>query len=673
MKNVFKPCLFSFAVITLIIGMIMLINTGDSVGTLTGVIRDKSTHTPIAGAVVRIFGTSDSVVTSASGCFVLAPLNAGFYHVVVTASGYQSVKIENIEIQLDAETNIEPLMAKTLIKTDPIKVLTSKDIHYGIKKNSSDKDELQAILKESMVDRVNNGETGTLTGHGGAAGKAASAAKSAAGRGMMAIAGGYGSAGGGAAVNLGSLGYLNPPNGAKYWDMYHTDYGTNPFIDTEDDNLSTFGADVSTGSYTLCRNYLNHNDLPPKDAVRVEEFINYFKTSYAAPENETFAVYTESAASPLSKNCQLVKIGIKGKSVKSENRKPAQLTFVIDVSGSMNIENRLGLVKKTMLILNKNLNENDKVGIVTYGTNAQVVLEPTSNKEAIENAVQGLYSNGSTNAEAGLWTGYKMAADHYNDRAINRVILCTDGVANNGETSSQGLLSMIEKFKNKGITLTACGFGMGNYNDVLIEQLATKGDGTYYYIDDLNEAKRVFLEQLTGTLQTIAKDVKIQVEFDKDVVSRYRLIGYEKRDIKDEDFRNDKIDAGEIGADHTVTAMYEVKLKNPNAQNIGTITLRYKSPDGKRLDEMSRPVALTRTSSQELQFLSAVVLYAEIMKESYWTKHRALSEVKALLDAMDSKLIRSNEQYQDFDDMVRMTMKLKANKELGYLKTDKDN
>ncbi|MBL7961106.1 DUF3520 domain-containing protein, partial [bacterium] len=371
----------------------------------------------------------------------------------------------------------------------------------------------------------------------------------------------------------------------------------------------------------------------------------------------------------VSKNYQLVKIGIKGKEVKAENRKPAMLTFVIDVSGSMNIENRLGLVKKTLLLMTRELRQGDQVGIVAYGSNAQIILNPTSNKEAIESAVNGLYSEGSTNAEAGLWQGYQMAAKNFDSQAINRVILCTDGVANNGETSSEGLLKQIEKYKNKGITLTACGFGMGNYNDVLIEQLATRGDGTYYYIDDLNEAKRVFVEQLTGTLQVIAKDVKIQVTFDKDQVSRYRLIGYEKRDVRDEDFRNDKIDGGEIGSGHTVTALYEVKLKNQSAQNIGKITIRYKSPDGKDVAEIEEPIKMTVPESlQEIsnfQFTSAVVLYAEIMRESYWAKNRELFEVKNLLNGIDQNFKSHYSQFEDFNDMVNRTIKLKSAKLLG--------
>ncbi len=388
-------------------------------------------------------------------------------------------------------------------------------------------------------------------------------------------------------------------------------------------------------------------------------------------------MYTESIPSNVSKNCKLVKISLKGKEIKSENRKPANLTFVIDISGSMGIENRLGLVKKTMLLLTKELKSGDRVGIVTYGSHAQIVLKHTSDKEKIENAVQGLFSEGSTNAEAGLWKGYQLATDEFETSAINRVILCTDDVANNGETSSDGILKMIEKFKNKGITLTACGFGMGNYNDVLIEQLATKGDGTYYYIDDIKEAKRVFIEQLTGTLQVIAKDVKIQVEFDNETVSRYRLIGYEKRDIKDTDFRNDKVDAGEIGSGHSVTAFYEVKLKNEQAQSIGKIAIRYKSPDGKQVDEFSETLILRGSVNAQneahLKFLSNVVLYAEIMRESYWVKRRELAEVKTALNGLPELYKKNYPQYEDFYDMVKQTIRLKENKDLGSLQNPKED
>lgn len=660
MKNQFSIKWIMLLSILIFTGCFVAFLSTGGTGSLSGVIKDKQTGKPLSGVVIKIVGKGLSAQTDSAGYFIISSLSAGKYDLLVSVNNYQPVRIEDLAIDALTDHRMELAVKKDNSGQLGLKKILVQELNIKTKKNEN--------LLEHKVLREDGLGSGKIVDKD-LAGKRAQAA---AGRGLMGVSGAAGATSGSAGA-LGSAAtspvFLNPPNGQKYWDMYHRDYGTNPFIDTEDDALSTFGADVSTASYSLVRNYITNGELPPKDAVRVEEFVNYFKQSYRSAGEKMFSIATQAVPSVISKNYQLLKIDIKGKEVKAENRKPALLTFVIDVSGSMNIENRLGLVKKTLLLLNSQLKEGDKVGIVTYGTNAQIVLDPTGDKEAIESAVNGLYSEGSTNAEAGLWQGYRMAAKNFDPEAINRVILCTDGVANNGETSSDGLLKQIEKFKNKGITLTACGFGMGNYNDVLIEQLATRGDGTYYYIDDLNEAKRVFVEQLTGTLQVIAKDVKIQVAFDKEKVSRYRLIGYEKRDVKDEDFKNDKVDGGEIGSGHTVTALYEVKLKDRNVQDIGKITIRYKSPDGKDVSEIEESIRMRPPESlQEIstfQFTSAVVLYSEILRESYWAKNRELTEVKNILNSVDPNFRSKNEPFEDFYDMVNHTIKLKSAKFVG--------
>ncbi len=638
--------------------------SGGDTGRLSGIIKDRNTGKPMNGVTVTLLGPNTMTTTDSTGRFEFENISEGNYDIVITTERYQTVKVEGIEITAFMDHHLKLFLKEDLSNKASVKYIPVQEADLHIEKMKPD-DKTVLGAGEIMLDKTSSAQDRTASAK---AASAARAAKSAGGRGLMATAG----AAGGAATLGGpasSGAFLNPPNGQKYWDMYHQDYGTNPFIDTEDDNLSTFGADVSTASYSLVRNYVMNGELPPKDAVRTEEFVNYFTPIYKAPESKVFGIYTASMPSVVSKNYRMVRIGIKGREIRTEERKPANLTFVIDVSGSMNIENRLGLVKQTLHLLTRELRTGDRVGIVTYGSYAQIVLNSTSDKQAIENAVNGLYSEGSTNAEAGLWTGYQLAEKNYDAGAVNRVILCTDGVANNGETSSEGILRQIEKYKNQGITLTACGFGMGNYNDVLIEQLATKGDGTYYYIDDLNEAKRVFVEQLTGTLQVIAKDVKIQVEFDKDAVSRYRLIGYEKRDVRDEDFRNDKVDGGEIGSGHTVTALYEVKLKDQDVRGIGKISLRYKSPDGKNVTEIDEPIILAEpATSQEkagFQFVSAVALYSEIMRESYWAKNRDIKEVKEILDGLDAKYRLGNEELADFDNLVYRTIKLRSAKMIG--------
>ncbi len=342
--------------------------------------------------------------------------------------------------------------------------------------------------------------------------------------------------------------------------MFFEDYGVNPFIDSEDDNLSTFAIDVDTGAYTIMRRYLSDGVLPPDESVRVEEYINFFDQDYAIPQNEAFAIHLEGAPAPYgeSDNYQLVRVGIQGYEVDAEQRPDAMLIFVIDVSGSMDMENRLGLVKESLRLLVDELRPTDRVGIVVYGSQAEVILEPTyvDSRRTILKAIDRVQPNGSTNAEHGIMLAYQLADEFYQEGDINRLILASDGVANVGNTAAEAILQHSEE----GISLSSFGFGMGNYNDVMMEQLANQGDGTYAYIDSIQEAERVFIDDLTSTLLTIAKDAKIQVEFNENVVERYRLLGYENRDVADEDFRNDEVDAGEIGAGHSVTALYEVKL-----------------------------------------------------------------------------------------------------------------
>ena len=341
-----------------------------------------------------------------------------------------------------------------------------------------------------------------------------------------------------------SLPTLTPPNGAAFDDVFFRNYGTNPFIDTEDDHFSTFGMDVDTASYSVTRRYLRDGLLPPPEAVRVEEFVNAFDYNYEPPTHGAFAVYIEGAPSIFGegKRLQLLRIGIQGRVIPDENRKDAILTFVIDVSGSMAMENRLGLVKRALTLLVEQLRPGDEVGIVIYGSRAKVLLPHTGveGREEILAAINSLAPEGATNAEEGLRVAYNLALKNARFGSINRVVLCSDGVANVGETGSDAILREIRAHVEEGITLTTVGFGMGNYNDILMEQLANKGNGTYAYVDTLYEAKRIFVENLTGTLQVIAREAKVQVDFNPQVVSRFRLLGYENRRLDHEDFRDDK-------------------------------------------------------------------------------------------------------------------------------------
>jgi Ca-activated chloride channel family protein len=429
-------------------------------------------------------------------------------------------------------------------------------------------------------------------------------------------------------------GGTTPPNGEAYDAMFFKNYGVNPFVDTDDDNLSTFATDVDTGSFTMCRQYLLDGNLPPNDAVRVEEFVNYFQYNYPAPQESAFAVYAEAMPwnfDASRQNTHLMRIGLKGMEISEENRKPAILTFVIDVSGSMAREDRLELVKKSLTLLTNRLRPEDKIGIAIYGSRGKKVMDHQGlrHKSAILEAIESLHSEGSTNAEEGIRIGYDMAERAFVPGYINRVILCSDGVANVGNTGPDEIFKIIKTKADKGITLSALGFGMGNYNDVLMEQLGDKGNGYYAYIDTLEEAQKLFGENLTGALQVIARDVKIQVEFNPKVVRSYRLIGYENRDVADVDFRNDKVDGGEIGAGHSTTALYELKLWPNAAGTAATVFVRYKDPDTFEATEFKCPFQTNQIVNPEqvstaFALAARVTEFAEILRKSYWAKQASL-------------------------------------------------
>ncbi|NJC95627.1 MAG: VWA domain-containing protein [Anaerolineales bacterium] len=438
--------------------------------------------------------------------------------------------------------------------------------------------------------------------------------------------------------NLNSQNWGPPPSNRQPYDTFFEDYDVNPFIDAEDDNLSTFALDVDTGSYTIMRNYLKDGLMPPPESVRVEEYVNYFDQGYAnPPAHQAFSIHLDGAPSPFTQTerYQMLRIGIQGYAVPEYERKDASLTFVIDISGSMGMDNRLELVKRSLELLVEQLDHRDSVSIVVYGTDARVILDPTpgSDKEAILRAIYRMQPEGATNAEAGIRLGYKMALRAYNPEGINRVILCSDGVANVGNTEADVILDEIRGHVEEGVTMTTIGFGMDNYNDVLMEQLADNGDGFYAYVDDMREAKRLFIDNLTSTLQTIAMDAKVQVDFNPEVVARYRLVGFENRAIADEDFRDNSVDAGEIGAGHSVTALYEVKLYPEAYGKIATVYLRWEDPDTRQVVEMSKDF---RVGDLEREFGYAdpyfqrtviVAEFAEILKESYWAEGSSLGDV----------------------------------------------
>ncbi len=418
--------------------------------------------------------------------------------------------------------------------------------------------------------------------------------------------------------------------------MYFENYGVNPFVDTYEDHLSTFALDVDTASYSVARRYVNDGNIPPADAIRVEEFVNYFDPGYPTPPNIAFGIYADGTPSPFHYDgTHILRFGIQGYDVAEYARKPASLTFVIDVSGSMDWENRLYLVKQSLQMLVDRLRPDDTVSIVVYGSDARVVLFPTSgeNRNAILNAIYSLQTEGATNAEAGLRLGYQMAWQAFRPEVINRVILCSDGVANVGQTGPDAILNTIRGYVETGITLTTVGFGMGNFNDVLMEQLADNGNGNYAYVDNLDEAQKLFVEDLTSTLQAIALDAKVQVDFNPDVVAYYRLIGYENRDVADQDFRNDTVDAGEIGAGHSATALYAVMFR-PNAEGrIATVQLRWEDPDTHKVTEINGNfntwdlLGIFEQADPRYQLAVVVAQYAELLRRSPWATGTSIQQL----------------------------------------------
>jgi Ca-activated chloride channel family protein len=464
-----------------------------------------------------------------------------------------------------------------------------------------------------------------------------------------------------------TYGGLNPVNGEPYHDVFFEDYGVNPFIDTEDDHLSTFALDVDTGSYTIMRRYLQDGNLPPDEAIRVEEFVNYFDMGYALPEQEAFSIHLDGGLTPFVQNerYRVLRIGIQGYDIPDDDRKDAMLTFVIDVSGSMNMENRLGAVKDALTSLVETLRPTDQVGIIIYGSRARKILDPTpvSEKQAILTAIHRLEPGGSTNAEEGLQMGYKMASRSFLVGGINRIILCSDGVANVGNTGPDKILESIREYASQGIQLTTVGFGMGNYNDVLMEQLADDGDGFYAYVDSPEEAEKLFVEDMTGTLQAIAMDAKVQVDFNPDVVSRFRLIGFENRALEDDEFRDDSVDAGEIGAGHSVTALYEIKLTELAQGEIATVFMRWQDPDTYEVLERSRSIETSDLASTfadtSASFRLAVMVaeFGELLRDSYWAQQFNLNDLVEQIGSQDWPQFE-DEEILEFEELVRKAAEL---------------
>ena len=416
----------------------------------------------------------------------------------------------------------------------------------------------------------------------------------------------------------------------------------NPVKRVAEQPVSTFSIDVDTGAYANVRRMLMEGRLPPSDAVRIEELVNYFSYADPAPADETpFRVNMEFGPNPWNARTHLLRVAIKARQVETAALPPANLVFLVDVSGSMHAQDKLPLLKRSLNLLARELDGDDKVSIVVYAGASGVVLEPTPGDQAaaIEQALAQLQAGGSTNGGEGIRLAYAKARESFIDGGINRVLIATDGDFNVGTVDHQALLDLVEREREAGISLTTLGFGRGNYNDHLMEQLADHGNGNHAYIDSLLEARKVLVEQMGGTLHTLAKDVKIQIEFNPARVSEYRLIGYENRLLAREDFNNDQVDAGEVGAGHSVMALYEVALvgeggerieplryanaapaADPGSHELAFVRLRYKQPDQSHSRLLSYPLhaddklASLAQTSDDYRFSAAVAAFGQKLR-----------------------------------------------------------
>jgi Ca-activated chloride channel family protein len=430
----------------------------------------------------------------------------------------------------------------------------------------------------------------------------------------------------------------------------------NPVRQVAEAPVSTFSIDVDTGSYSNVRRMLNAGQLPPADAVRVEELINYFPYDYALPKDDRpFAVHSEMAPAPWNAERVLLRVGIKGQDVAKQALPPANVVFLVDVSGSMNSADKLPLLKSALKLLVAQMRAQDRISLVTYASGTRVILPPTpgTEKATISAAIDALQAGGSTAGASGIQLAYAAAQQSFVKGGINRILLATDGDFNVGIADTRQLKSMIEEKRKSGISLSTLGFGTGNYNEAMMEQIADVGDGAYSYIDNLMEGHKVLVNELTSTLATIARDVKVQIEFNPAVVKEYRLIGYENRQLAREDFNNDQVDAGDIGAGHTVTALYELTLagskasvdplryarqasvESPLGNELGHLKLRYKQPGSSTSELIDFPLQRSAikaldAASSEFRFASAVAAYGQLLRGGKYTGDWRYADVRKL-------------------------------------------
>lgn len=562
-------------------------------GSISGNVTDGQTAEPLPGANIFLEGTNTGAAADLNGYYNIDSISPGIYKVTARYIGYKDKKFDSVLVQADSITTLNISMDFESIQGETIEVTAQAE------------GQMKAINKQLYS----------------------------------------------GIVNVVSAEAIQEHNTEEY-----SKIDESGFFNVIEKPLSTFAADVDAASYSNARRFIMQDKLPYKDAVRIEEFINYFSYDYEKPEKEPLSINMEYSDCPWNSEHKLVHVGLKGKELAPEEQKASNLVFLLDVSGSMNDPKKLPLLKKSFKMLVEQLSDKDKVSIVVYAGRAGLVLPATSGKDkkTILSAIKKLEAGGSTAGGQGIKLAYKIAKENFIEGGNNRVILATDGDFNVGISSTSELVRFIEEKKDEGIFLTVLGFGMGNYKDDRLQNLADKGNGNHAYIDNILEAKKVLVTEITATLFTIAKDVKIQVEFNPAYVKAYRLVGYENRKLEDKDFVDDKKDAGEIGAGHSVTVLYElvpgsdetpethelkyqqrvIKEQAKQSDEILTLKIRYKQPDSDTSKEYSKvlntkPLDFDKTSDN-FRFAAAVAEFAMILRDSEYRNNVTLDDVEKL-------------------------------------------